>query len=136
MAIVAWDTLYETGIPSIDRQHQDLFDALNRLYDAISSGQGEAQIAQTLGFLVDYTVTHFRDEEAQMASVDFPGLVDHQAEHARLLHQVAEALATYQADPVAAKAEGLALFLVQWVVRHIHEMDQQFAELMKARGVK
>ena len=37
MAILQWDEWYETGILSIDHEHHNLFDALNRMHNAISS---------------------------------------------------------------------------------------------------
>ncbi len=135
MAILQWDEWYETGILSIDHEHHNLFDALNRMHDAVVSGEGEAKVRQTLDFLVDCTTTHFRDEEARLAAIGFPGLPEHQAEHTKLLNQVAEFMATYHADPTADNANKLVLFLVEWIVRHINEMDLRYIDAMKAKGV-
>jgi hemerythrin len=125
MTILEWDEWYETGILSIDHQHHNMFDALNRMHDAVSSGEGEAKVRRALDFLVDCTATHFREEEARLAAIDFPGL----------LNQVAEFNATYHADPTADNANRLAFFLVEWIVRHINEMDLRYIDAMKAKGV-
>lgn len=135
MALVKWNSEYETGIPSIDAQHRSLFTALNQLHDAIGSEGGSGLIAQTLDFLVDYAGTHFRDEEARMLSLDFPGLREHEAEHRRLLSQVADSVVRYKSNPTSASAEALAAFLVDWLTDHIMLMDKQFANSMRARGV-
>jgi len=135
MTILEWDEWYETGILSIDHQHHNMFDALNRMHDAVSSGEGEAKVRRALDFLVDCTATHFREEEARLAAIDFPGLPEHQAEHTKLLNQVAEFMATYNADPTADNANSLAFFLVEWIVRHINEMDLRYIDAMKAKGV-
>ena len=135
MALLEWDEWYETGILSIDHEHHNLFDALNRMHDAISSGESQARVRQTLDFLVDCTATHFRDEEARLAAISFPGLPEHHAEHTKLLNQVAEFMATFDADPTAVNANKLALFLVEWIVRHINEMDLRYIDAMKAKGV-
>jgi hemerythrin len=136
MAILDWDEWYETGILSIDHEHHTLFDALNRMHEAIAADEGEAKVRRSLDFLLDYTATHFRDEEMRLAAIGFPGLEEHQAEHAKLLAQVAEFKAAYDADPSAANANRLTLFLVEWIVRHINEMDMQYIEVMKAKGVR
>jgi hemerythrin len=135
MVILQWDEWYEIGILSIDHQHHTMFDALNRMHDAVSADEGEVRVRQTLEALVDCTATHFRDEEARLAAIDFPGLPEHRAEHAKLLNQVAEFIAAYDADPTAENANKLAHFLVEWIVRHINEMDMRYIEAMKAKGV-
>jgi hemerythrin len=48
---------------------------------------------------------------------------------------VAEFIATYHADPTADNANKLAHFLVEWIVRHINEMDMRYIEAMRAKGV-
>jgi hemerythrin-like metal-binding protein len=136
MAILDWDEWYETGILSIDHQHHQLFDALNRMHEAITADEGESKVRRALELLVECTTAHFRDEEARLASIDFPGLEEHQDEHAKLLAQVAEFTATYDADPTEDNAKRLALFLVEWIVRHINEMDTRYIEAMKAKGLK
>ena len=135
MEILPWDEWYETGILSIDHQHHKLFDALNRMHEAISSDEGETKIRRALDALVDCTAEHFRDEEARLAAIDFPGLPEHQAEHVKLLDQVAEFKAIYNADPTEVNANKLALFLVEWIVRHINEMDLRYIAAMKAKGM-
>ena len=131
MAILQWDEWYETGILSIDHQHEGMFDALNRIYDAISLSEGEAKVRRTLDFLVDYTAKHFKDEEARMTAVGFPGLPEHRAEHTKLLNQVAEFMALYRAEPTVDNATRLVLFLVEWIVRHINQMDKKYIDAMK-----
>jgi len=132
MPILDWDEWYETGILSIDHQHHCMFDALNRMYDAVASGEREAKVRWALDFLVDYTATHFRDEEARLAAIDYPALSEHQSEHAKLLEQVQEFRAAYHGEPTAAHANQLANFLVEWIVRHINETDRQYVAAMKA----
>ena len=135
MVILQWDEWYEIGILSIDHQHHTMFDALNRMHDAVSADEGEAKVRHTLDALVECTVAHFRDEEARLAAIDFPGLLEHKAEHTKLLDEVAEFIATYHADPTSDNANRLAHFLVEWIVRHINEMDMRYIEAMKAKGI-
>lgn len=49
----------ETGNDLIDSEHRMLFDAINDLMDACSSGQGRNKIGETADFLADYVDKHF-----------------------------------------------------------------------------
>ncbi len=133
MALLKWSDWHEIGIPSIDDQHKNLFEALNRLHDAIQSDEGEAFVARTLAFLVDHTVTHFQDEEAQMALAAYPGLAEHQAEHSLMLKRVDEAQTQYLTDHSSMKALALGEMMATWAVQHILSMDELFAEAVKAK---
>ena len=52
----------ETGNAIIDSEHRQLFNAINQLMDACSSGQGRTKIESTLRFLLDYVDKHFAHE--------------------------------------------------------------------------
>jgi len=132
MALLKWSDWHEIGIPSIDDQHKNLFEALNRLHDAIQSDEGEAFVARTLAFLVDHTVTHFQDEEAQMALAAYPGLAEHQAEHSLMLKRVDEAQTQYLTDHSSMKALALGEMMATWAPQHILGMDELFAAAVKA----
>ena len=42
----------ETGNATIDREHRELFDAVNKLMDACGSGKGRASLEPTMKFLL------------------------------------------------------------------------------------
>lgn len=135
MSILDWDEWYETGILSIDHEHHILFDALNRMHEAIALDEGEAKIRRALDLLMEQTVTHFKEEETRLIAINFPELAEHKAEHTKLLEQVGEFKAIYDADPSTANANKLTLFLVEWIVRHINEMDVRYIKTMKDKGI-
>ena len=49
----------ETGNATIDREHRELFDAVNKLMDACGSGKGRASLEPTMKFLLEYVNKHF-----------------------------------------------------------------------------
>lgn len=71
----------ETGNAIIDSEHQQLFDAVNRLTDACSSGQGRASLNDTINFLLDYVDKHFTHEESLQKQSNYPGLIAHHQFH-------------------------------------------------------
>ena len=129
-----WNERYSVGIPSIDAQHQTLFGMAADLHAAMSSGQGKAASGRILDRLVRYTASHFAHEERLMRQHDFPGLVQHKAQHDALTKQVLQ----FQSDLQSGRATitvQLLQFLKSWLVGHIEGSDQQYAPFLKDRAV-
>jgi hemerythrin len=130
MAIFEWDEQYSTGIPSIDKQHQELFQAVRRLNEAFKAGRGLQEVGQVLAFLSTYTREHFEAEEAYMAKIRFPDQLSHRLEHRVMTRKVEEFQQRYQfSDPTMGMAT--SLFLYEWLRDHILQKD--FAYINHAR---
>ena len=71
----------ETGNDLIDSEHRTLFDAINDLMDACSSGQGRSKIGETADFLADYVDKHFADEEDLQRKNHYPHYQQHHNFH-------------------------------------------------------
>jgi len=69
----------------IDEQHQTWISRYNSVLDAIEERHGAEIVSKILGFLVDYTETHFAAEEARMEETDYPDQAEHKAKHKELL---------------------------------------------------
>ena len=66
---ITWSTNLETGIRSIDLQHEELINMLNELDAAYSTGCDQAVLEDVLQRLGAYVVFHFGTEESLMASL-------------------------------------------------------------------
>lgn len=124
------DPQFQTGIPQIDREHQQLFDIIFEvdrvlgLSDATTRSIAPA-IETAINRLVDYTRAHFASEEALMASTGYPGLDSHRQLHARLLRHVEEM--RLRADlGDEATALDFSRFLADWLISHILAADKDF----------
>ena len=53
----------ETGNAIIDKEHRELFQAVNKLLEACSEGKGRASMDETINFLNNYVNQHFSHEE-------------------------------------------------------------------------
>jgi hemerythrin len=133
MAVINWSEWYEVGIPSLDHRHWGLFEALNRVQEAIQSDGAGVRIAQTLDALLGDILTHLRDEETLMLAVDHPGAPECLAEHNRFLAQVAEYRAQYKTNPSEAKATELTMVLADWLMNHLTRLDIQFVNAIKEK---
>ncbi len=133
MALMEWSSRFETGVPRIDRQHQSLVRQVNDLHDAMKEGRGAVQINSVLGFLRNYTVEHFRDEERYMEQIGFPGTEAHKAVHAAFLRRAGAWTAGPEANGTVLTLE-IARALSEWLRRHILEEDQAYAAYAVRRG--
>lgn len=77
MEVFLWQFRYKTGIASVDGQHMALFAWCN----ALSASRDSTSVLEILRQMRDYADLHFRDEEAHMAALHYPGLGWHRAEH-------------------------------------------------------
>lgn len=126
------DPILLTGVPAVDAQHRELFARVGALLDASRERRGRDEVARLLGFLGDYVVTHFGDEEALMAARGYPGLEAQRADHQAF---VKEFSALYQ----AFRREGPGpLFVIRvgnrvtaWLREHIYKTDRTFAEWLR-----
>ena len=125
MDLFQWEKKYEIGMPKVDEQHRTLVDMLNNLNAAKKTEQAPQVIEQTLKGLLNYTKTHFTDEEMAMRDAKYPEFARHRQEHLDLTDQVV----LLQGDaPVTFE---LLSFLSDWLKFHICDSDRKFGEYVK-----
>lgn len=132
--LVHWKPEYSVGIESIDAQHRQLIELINRLQNTVDYATGGDYERAALDAVVDYTRIHFRYEEELMQEHGYPSLEAHRAEHEKMVAKVEELLQAYRADEDRALQDALA-FLKAWLINHINGTDQQYSEFLIARGV-
>lgn len=116
-----------TGNALIDSQHRLLFEAVNRLMDACSTGQGREQIQATLTFLNDYVTKHFRDEERLQMQTNYPGYADHKKFHEGYRHQLSLTSQQLLQEGPTVRALGELNRVVATLVTHIRSEDRRLA---------
>lgn len=120
------------GIDAIDGQHRRLFEIAGRVYDHLSGGEAaHAAAAAAAAELLDYTATHFADEEALMAAAGYPELDAHRQEHADLISKVRDMEMRAEFGDRNLPAE-MSRFLLAWLVTHIRASDHKFGEFLAA----
>jgi hemerythrin len=118
------------GHEEIDRQHESLFEIVNRLHDAMRAGHSRQEQGNILTFLGTYTAEHFAAEEAFMRTSEYPELIPHQAEHAHLIEQLQEIQQKYEAGSMTLSIMVMH-FLKDWLSHHIQEVDRKLAEHLR-----
>ena len=64
--IFRWKQTDSVDVELLDRQHQELFETAQELYDALKRADGLAVAEHVFSRLIDYSTNHFADEEALM----------------------------------------------------------------------
>lgn len=77
-----WDERYNIGVDIIDKEHKKLFSILNKLLD-FGHRQEKSHFAcqEAIKYFKDHAIQHFEDEEAYMASMNYPDLTTHKRIH-------------------------------------------------------
>ncbi len=133
--LVRWKPEYSVGIESIDAQHRQLIELINRLQNTVDYATGGDYERAALDAVVDYTLTHFRYEEDLMAEHDYPSFEAHRAEHQKMVARVEELVQAYRDNQDRALQDALA-YLKAWLINHINGTDQQYSEFLIAKGVR
>ncbi|MCL1907965.1 MAG: bacteriohemerythrin [Holophagaceae bacterium] len=133
----SWTKDLETGNRFIDDQHKKLIDALNALYDAHRGGLGDQEIEKTMGFLVDYTLMHFDEEEDLAARNNYPDYLRHKRLHDGF-RDVARDLLNKLLDGPPTEDFIVSVYstIGQWVISHIMGEDFKLAAFLKAKWPK
>lgn len=125
----AWSKELETGNAQIDAEHQELLRAVNRLLEACATEKGEKALSSTLDFLTQYTITHFRHEEALQLQYHYPDYPNHKRFHETFFKVVANLAASLEAEGATPRLmEDMNKQLVGWLLNHIKTEDMKVAK--------
>jgi hemerythrin len=132
-----WSAELETGVRSIDLQHEELIGMLNELQDAHAAGSAQTVLHDVLRRLDAYIVFHFATEEALMA--DLPAheahADTHLQQHRLFIEQVSALRQQALSDGPQAMGQ-LVDYLTGWLYDHILKTDRKLAALLNARAAQ
>jgi len=129
---INWNpNLMKIGIATIDSQHQELFDALNKFYDAFMQHRDNDEIIAIIDFLGDYIIAHFDHETSLMRESGYPDLEKHIFQHESFIN-------TYQNFEERFETEGptkklmLTIYnsVYKWLVEHISASDKEYGNFL------
>jgi hemerythrin len=124
-----WTKNLETGNITIDTQHKQLIDAINKLLEACSQGKGRDEIHKVTEFLLQYTVKHFGDEERLQQSSNYPDYVNHKKLHTKFTQDVKELAKELDEKGTSIVMVGKVNHTVgDWLISHIQREDTKVAK--------
>ncbi|MFT3847158.1 MAG: hemerythrin domain-containing protein [Propionivibrio sp.] len=119
----SWTSELETGLSTLDDDHQQLLARADRLKQA-STNANFSELKSALLDMKTETVAHFAREEALMRDCKYEGMQEHWDEHQRLLAEVQGEI-----DALEAFEKSVATFgnlIHQWMFQHIAGKDTLF----------
>lgn len=130
-----WKDSYRLGVERIDQQHMELFRMTEDLVNAIKDGATPEMCQKALGFLKDYVIYHFRDEEAYQASIHYSDIEAHTAEHRQFTQTVLDYEKRLTENGFDQKTmKDLAGTVTAWLIYHVVDTDQKIVSGAKTGG--
>lgn len=126
-----WKKEYETGLETIDKQHQELFRIANKSYDLLKNDMildKYDKIVEILNELVDYCEYHFSTEEKFLLDIGYKKFVSHKAQHEEFIKK----LRNTNFDEIDENQDeylmGILEFFVNWLSGHILARDMDYVQ--------
>ena len=119
-----WTSDLETKDHNIDGQHQQLFMVVNELISSCQVGIQGDEVKKTIDFLINYTATHFDDEEKFQIRHNYPEYARH-----KQFHEDFKAVIFNLAEQLIREDTGITLTLALgntvggWLTNHIKKED-------------
>ncbi len=121
-----------TGNATIDAQHKELFDRIERFMNTVENGGGKVDAVNMLGYLMEYTNFHFSAEENLQKAASYPELDKHLVKHTEFKKVLID-LEDYLEESEGPTDEFVALVeknVVNWFIGHIQSFDRSVAEYL------
>ena len=131
MPLLEWSEKYSTNIRVIDTDHQNLFDAINALYDANEAGLGSERIGDVIKTLRKYVVVHFQHEEHVLEQAGYPDFDKHRATHRDFNHVINSLAEMYHQAPDSVNINKVIDFLSEWLTEHILKTDMDYVAYVR-----
>lgn len=125
---VSWDSSYDVGIDTVDKQHRHLIKLTNDLYNACLGEKAELEerFKDVMKELVEYVMVHFKDEEKIMMSINYPNFKEHKQKHEEFIREILSAVNGYR-EGRQFVPNSFVRFLRDWLFNHILIKDKELA---------
>lgn len=135
--MVVFNDEFSSGIAFMDNATKRFISELNKLSDAMKSGEGRQYVIFAIDYLKDYCETHLAFENKVMLQYDFYDYTNHCAMHAELRGEVLSHMKKYE-ESGADHGMPLAVqrLMSSWLVRHISKADKVLGDFLRAKTVQ
>jgi hemerythrin len=125
-----WNDELSVNIPVIDEQHKKLISYINEFYAHMKMGKAKQVMGETLNKLIDYVGYHFSTEENFFNKFSYPEKDAHIKEHKAFVEKVTKVSEDFKNNKLAVTID-LFTFLIDWVEKHIKQVDKRYAPFLK-----
>ena len=133
----AWTPDLATGDTVIDNQHKLIFSAVNDLFEAYQSGKERQEVEKTMGFLREYAVSHFAEEEKLQEKYNYPDYLAHKQLHTEFKELIQRLAAKMSKDgPTDNFIIEVCTTIGEWLFSHVKEQDCKMAAYIRSKTQK
>lgn len=134
-----WKDKYSIGVELIDNQHKELFGRLSEFIQIVQNDKDWVEkldkVKETLGFMQEYVVFHFDDEEAYQEKINYPDIEAHKEAHAKFKEGINDYVKLFEEEGFTEeKMQELSAKLMTWLIMHVGKMDQKIGEYVRSKG--
>ena len=129
MSLIEWKKEFETGIPDVDIEHQELIGLINDLYDSMNDDRSKDTVLQFLGDIHAKTSAHFALEEKIMREKKYADYSEHKDEHEQLLDDINDIMDQYEFNKDFDEGQ-LKEVLVTWFGGHFKNQDARLHKML------
>jgi hemerythrin len=122
MQLLQWKPSFTLGIASVDTEHRDMINTINRVYATLEDEHSELEVNRVLGEIHAQISAHFALEERLMRAASYAEYAQHKDSHEQLLDQIRDLMDSFSADPVAGRTQ-LQESLSNWFGVHFASFD-------------
>lgn len=133
--MLKWEEKYSVGIKSIDQQHNQIFELINKLLESLKQGKASSVTTQIILELENYAVIHFQKEEFFFQRFNYEGAAEHIQEHRLFVTKIKALKADITSGKTVISFE-LLHFLKNWIEHHILTIDQKYSECFLKNGLR
>ena len=123
------------GFPSIDTQHKQLVELLNRIEECRKQAVSFEVILPMLDGFCQRVIEHFRYEEKLFTQQGFQEAERHKNEHNDLEQLFLAFMEEYKADPEGIMSPAFINTVRRWLMNHMTGEDKRMGAFLAAKGV-
>ena len=130
MELIQWRDEFRSGIPEIDRDHEELIQEINELWKPVAAKKERQLIKEFLDRVHEDIAKHFSREEAIMEARHYDQYPEHKTQHQMLLTEIrdiaddyAEGFNDYDPEDMLQKR------VSAWFTQHIATHDVRLEKL-------
>jgi hemerythrin len=129
---LTWRDEFSIGIPEVDHEHRELIGMINALLSTLGPNTDRARIVAALGEIHGRIAAHFALEEREMRSLKYFGLIEHKADHERLLDDILDIMADVE-SPSGYPPAAMEQRLTKWFSVHFQTHDSRLHHWLVGR---
>lgn len=128
------DNKFDVGIERFNIQHKQLLTALNDINKAMEDKRDKLALAQIINNLRKYVEEHLKEEEALLYQSGYPHYEAHVLQHKIFTKKLNQICEDFNADKQMLHFD-IAIFLKNWIEKHIVGVDKKYTEFLNSKGI-